>query len=132
MAWFAAVAIAVSYGSYFFAGSIVTARAAGLYEPVLIRDALTRNAHHLSGMIMVQSPCDQLSVRIETLSDTMYMLNFSTWREPSVVCKDETIPRAFNTIVFAPSVGVEFGATLDGVTLPIVVIPHVSRFRVAQ
>lgn len=123
IAWFGVAAIALSYAGSLFAGSAISARAAGLYEPIVIRDVFDRGAHYLSGMVMVPSPCDQLSVRTQALSSTTYMLNFNTWREPSVDCKNDEMPRAFHVVLFAPPVGVEFGATLDGAGLPIVVLP---------
>ncbi len=121
--WFAVGAVALSYVSYLVVGSVVNARAAGVYEPVLVRNVFSAGAHHLSGMVTVPSPCDQLSVRTQALSSTTYMLNFSTWREPSVDCKNDETPRAFHAILFAPPLGVQFGATLDGAGLPIVVLP---------
>jgi hypothetical protein len=126
IAWFTVAAIALSYASFLFVGSILHAREAGLNEPVVVRDVLDRGAHYLSGMVSVPSPCDQLSVKTVELSKTTYMLDFNTWREPSVPCPDKETPRTFHTILFAPPVGVEFGATLDGVGLPIVVLPSMS------
>ncbi len=127
MAWFTIVAIALSYSSYLLAGGVINARASGLYEPILIRDVLGQGSHNLSGAVMVPTPCDQISVRTLALSTTAYMLNFETWREPSVDCGNAETPRVFHAILFAPSVGIEFGATLDGVGLPIVVLPVLKQ-----
>lgn len=126
LTWFTIVAIAVAYGSYLVAGNIVNAQAAGRDDPVLIRDELAPNQHRLSGMVMVPSPCDQLSVTAQELSATNYALIFKTWREPSVTCDDDQTPRTFRTIVFAPAAGVYFSATLDGRSLPIAVVPYIS------
>lgn len=111
--WFGVVAAAFSYAGLLVMGSFVSAQAAQAYEPTLIRDDISAGSHHLSGMIMVPSSCDQLSVRSEQVSDTTYILRFTTWREPSVVCDTEEVPRAFRTVVFAPATGVAFIATLD-------------------
>ena len=123
MMWFFFVAAVISYAAYLVAGSIVTAQESGAYEPILIRDELAPGRHYLSGMVMVASPCDQLALRTETLSSSTYMLLFKTWHEPSVPCSEHQTPRTFHATLFAPAAGVEFGATLDGAGLPIVVIP---------
>ncbi len=111
--WFGIVAAAFSYAGLLVTGRFVSAQAAQAYEPTLVRDDVSAGAHHLSGMLMVPSDCDQLSVRVEQIADTAYALRFTTWREPSVACGDEEVPRAFRTLVFAPAAGVEFTATLD-------------------
>ncbi len=121
--WFFVATSLVSYGSYLVAGSIVHARAAGTYDPVVIRDVLGPGIHRLSGMIMVPTPCDQLSVRTHAVSSSTYMLVFKTWREPSVNCDTIEMPRPFHETVFAPATGVEFVATLDGASIPILVLP---------
>ncbi|OGG53216.1 hypothetical protein A2851_02805 [Candidatus Kaiserbacteria bacterium RIFCSPHIGHO2_01_FULL_53_29] len=124
--WFAIVASACAYATFLVAGSIVNAQASGAYEPILIRDELAPGAHHLSGMIMVPTPCDELTVRTETLSISTYVLVFNTWHEPTVTCAQDETPRYFRAVLFAPAAGVQFSATLDGVGLPIVVLPVVK------
>ena len=123
MLWFFVVASLVAYASYLVAGSIVSAQASGEGIPVIVRDELGRGVHHLSGMVMVPSPCDQLSVRVEPSSDATFVLLFRTWHEPSVDCAADETPRYFRAILFAPSTGVGFTATLDGIGFPIVVLP---------
>ena len=123
MLWFLVVASFVAYAVYLVAGNIVNAQASGEGIPVIVRDELGRGVHHLSGMVMVPSPCDQLSVRVEPSSDTTFVLLFRTWREPSVDCAADETPRYFRAILFAPSTGVGFTATLDGIGFPIVVLP---------
>ena len=125
--WFALVATAISYASYLVVGSIVEARAAGSSGPVMIRDVLGQNAHHLSGMVMVPSPCDELTTRTESISSTTYMLVFATWREPSVNCTADETPRSFHAIVFGPAADIGFAATLDGAGIPIVVMPTLPQ-----
>ncbi len=123
MMWFTIVAVVISYATYLVAGSIVHAQESGEHNPVLIRDELGPGVHHLSGMVMVPTPCDELSVRTETLSNSDYLLIFRTWREPSVSCKSDETPRYFRVVLFAPSAGVAFSATLDNAGFPIVVLP---------
>ena len=125
LAWFAIVATAFSYMLLLVAGSAVHAQAARVYDPVIVRDELDPGIHHLSGMIMVPSRCDELSVHTEALSTTTYALRFTTWREPSVSCENEEVPRAFREVLFAPAVGVTFIASLDGRVFSVVVIPVV-------
>lgn len=123
MLWFFVVASIFSYATYLVVGNIAHAQASGENLPTVIRDELGKGVHHLSGMVMVQTPCDQLSVRTETVSDHTFVLVFSTWREPSVNCAAEETPRYFRALLFAPSTGVEFAATLDEASFPIVVLP---------
>lgn len=126
LVWFAIVASAFSYVVLLVLGSIVYAQAARLYAPVLIRDELRVGVHHLSGIIMVPSRCDQLSLHTEQVSTTTYFLVFTTWHEPSVNCdNEEEVPRSFREVVFAPSTGVRFIASLDGRPFPVVTIPIV-------
>jgi len=121
--WFFVVASLLAYATYLVAGSIVSAQASGENAPVIVRDELGKGVHHLSGMVMVPTPCDQLSVRVEPVSAVQYVLVFRTWREPSVDCTEDEVPRYFRAILFAPSTGIGFNATLDGIGFPIVVLP---------
>lgn len=123
MIWFFVVASLVAYATYLVAGNIVNAQASGENAPVIVRDELGKGVHHLSGMVMVPTPCDQLSVRVDPISATQYALVFHTWREPSVDCKMDETPRYFRAILFAPSTGIGFTATLDGIGFPIIVLP---------
>jgi len=125
LAWFAIVSIIIAYVVYIVASSVVNAQAAGLNEPVLVRDELRPGEHELSGMVMVPSPCDELAVQTRQISTTQYSLDFTTWREPSIACSDDRTPRDFQTSLFAPAAGVYFVATLDGQALPIGVVPLV-------
>ena len=113
LVWFFVVASALSYAVFLVAGSTIHSQALGSVRSVLVRDHLKVGEHHLSGMVMVPSSCQQLSVKTEQLSDTVYHLKFTTWEEPYIECVHEDTPRAFRAIVFAPSVGVTFIGTLD-------------------
>lgn len=126
MLWFFVVASAIAYAVYLVAGTIVHAQESRENQPVIIRDELGPGIHHLSGMIMVPSPCDQLSIRTEEVADYTYELIFRTWREPSVDCTNEQVPRYFRTILMAPSTGVTFTATFDGTGFPVIVVPVIA------
>ena len=123
LVWFFIVSSAVAYGSFLLIGSAIHADAAGSRRAVIIRDELARGVHDLSGMLMVPSTCQQITVRGDKVDKFTYRLAFTTWDEPAVVCAKEETPRAFRTTVFAPSVGVDFNATLDEIALPIAVYP---------
>ncbi len=126
MVWFFVVASLLAYATYLVVGNIAQAEASGENLPVVIRDELGKGVHHVSGMVMVPTPCDQLSVRTEAISNDTFVLVFRTWREPSVDCTEEETPRYFRALLFAPSTGVAFTATLDGSSLPILVLPALS------
>ena len=130
MLWFFVVASLLAYATYLVAGSIVHAQASREYTPVTVRDELGQGVHHLSGMVMVPTRCDDVSVRAEEVSSGTYTLVFRSWREPSTDCPADETPRYFRAVVFAPSVGVQFTASYDGTGFPIVVLPaalsHVS------
>ena len=123
MLWFFVVASILSYATYLVVGSLAHAEASGENLPAVIRDELGQGVHHLSGMVMVPTPCDQLSLRTEAVSDYTFVLVFRTWREPSADCMAEETPRYFRALLSAPSTGVEFTATLDGAGFPIIVLP---------
>ena len=127
LSWFVLISVVVAYASYLVLGSIVNAQESGVNEPTLIRDELRANRHSLSGMVMVPTPCDQLSVTTETISKTNFAIVFKTWHEPSVDCGNEPTPRAFETELFAPAAGVTFTATVNDKALPIAVIPIVVK-----
>lgn len=122
LVWFFVVASSLSYAVFLVAGSTIHKEAISETRRVLVRDYLKVGEHHLSGMVMVPSSCRQLSVKTEELSRELYHLKFTTWEEPYVDCTYEDTPRAFRAIVFAPSVGVDFLATLDGAPLEIAVV----------
>lgn len=123
MGWFTAVAVAMSYMTYFVAGNFVSANAAAINDPVIARDVIGPNTHRLSGIIFVPSPCDQLSVGTFKSSANTFELVFKTWHEPSVTCKDDLTPRSFDVLLYAPAAGVYFAATLDSRPLPFDVTP---------
>lgn len=126
MGWFAIVAVAFSYGVCLVAGSIESAQAAGVNDPVAIRDALGPDSHELSGILMVPTTCDQLMVHTEQLAADSFELAFTTWHDPSIAsCPTDPTARAFQAELFAPAAGIDIAATMNGVAFPIAVIPVV-------
>lgn len=126
--WFFFVAAAVSYAFFLVAGSVITKQSLEDSRAVLARDSIKVNVHYLSGMVMVPSTCAELSVRSHQLTVDSYELQFSTWEEPSLSkCTREDTPRSFRAIVFAPSAGVYFQASLDGTPIPFGVIQVLDR-----
>jgi hypothetical protein len=124
LVWFGVVASFASFAIFFVLGNFAVATAEDT-GPVAIRDVLSPGVHHLSGMLLLPNSCDELTVETEQLSATAYALEFHTWENPSVPCPTTPTPREFQTIVFAPSVGVSFSASLDGTAFPITVLPAV-------
>ena len=124
-AWIIILICLVVYAVYIYAGGWVSKDEAP--TPIIVLDNIHPNMHNLSGMVTVQSPCDELSVRAEAMSTSSFMLLFSTWREPSVTCDIEPYPRYFQTQFFAPAAGINIYATLDGKPLPIDVITGTSN-----
>jgi hypothetical protein len=120
LVWFAIIATAVSYCLLVVIGNFVTASAEN-NGPLLVHDVVKPGAHNLSGMLMVPSACDQLSVHPEKVSASTYMLAFQTWQDASVPCPPRETPREFNAIVLSSS-SVQFLATLNGNGFPIRII----------
>ena len=129
MVWIAVIASGAAYATYLLAGSVANAQAASFAGPIVIRDELGPGVHHLSGMVMVPSSCYQLIVRTAVRSSATFNIAFTTWQDPSVECPDAQVPRQFHEVFFAPAAGVVFFATLDGVDLPIKVIPVIPTSR---
>ncbi len=126
--WFFFVSSAVAYAFFLVVGSAIHTQAITETHTVVARDSLKPGTHYLAGMVMVRSTCAQLSVRAEKLSEDTYLLQFTTWTEPSLAdCVEEDTPRSFRSVVFAPAAGVRFVATLDDEPIPLVVIPVVAR-----
>lgn len=124
--WFFVVACAIAYAIFLLAGSFIEAQAVDAAHIVQVRDSLAPNTHNLSGMVMVPTTCTQLSVRTEQVSQYVYELVFSTWKEPSVQdCVADETPRAFRAILFAPATGVDITGTLDGAPLTLAIFPLV-------
>lgn len=127
VAWFFAAATLAAYATYLGVGSAIKTQDSGSTAPIIIRDALSKGEHHLSGIIMVPSNCDELSVRVDQIRNDLFSLVFATWSEPSIQCVREHSARVFNVTVFAPSVGVQFIASLDGVSIPVAMYPSVVK-----
>lgn len=126
--WFFICSCAIAYALFLLAGSTIRASAIDQSRVVQVRDSLAPGVHNLAGMVMVRSTCSELSVRTEQLSDTLFELQFTTWNEASLAtCVQEDTPRSFRALIFAPAVGVDFSATLDGEPLVLSVIPSVEH-----
>ena len=124
------ICIAVAAGAYFtYLGIDVffNKKASKIATPIIVRDNLRPDEHHLSGILLVPMTCDQLKVASRQISKYEYELIFESWPEPSIPCKEEPSARAFKTIVFAPAVGVHFSAILDKKPLPIAVYPIIEE-----
>ena len=126
--WFFIVSSALAYALFLILGSTIHASAIDQSRIVAARDSLSQGVHNLSGMVMVHSSCAELSVHTTQISQTEFQLQFTTWNEPTLPsCVEEDTPRSFRALVFAPSVGITFTATLDDQPLIISVIPSVEH-----
>lgn len=123
LVWFFIVAAALAYAVFLLGGNAIQSEALDQTRIVLVRDHLEVGEHRLSGMVMVPSTCKQLSVRTSEIKPHVIHLAFTTWDEPNITCIEEDTPRAFRAVVFAPSVGVEFTATLDEEPLQLSIHP---------
>jgi hypothetical protein len=113
--WFGIIATASAYIVYLTFGGIFEVKDK---QVVKLRDDMRAGQHVLTGIVMVSSPCDELSAQTVALSPTVYAINLHTWYDPSVKCEKKDTPRNFRTIAFAPAYGVQFVVFLDGELLP--------------
>ena len=125
MFMFAVAACAIAYLVYLMAGASIYAQAEAKEKTVWVRDQISPSAHHISGLVTVHSSCTELSEKIEQLSPLLYKLKFTTWVHPNTECTDYPVQKQFYEIVFAPAVGVHFIATIDGASLPLIVVPYI-------
>lgn len=121
--WFFFISSTIAYSVFLVAGSALLREAEADVLTVVVRDALSAGTHQLSGMVMVPSTCAQLIARTKQLDTHAYELVFETWMEPSIECMEESVPRRFDLILFAPATGVTIVASLDSEPLPLVIIP---------
>lgn len=92
-------------------------------KPLIVRDSIGTGSHTLSGVVMVPSPCDEVTIETLRRSTTSYEIVFKTWREPAIVpCLLQETAREFHAVIFAPSFGVSLTASIDGVPIPTAVI----------
>ncbi|HEV3245515.1 MAG TPA: hypothetical protein VG102_04100 [Candidatus Paceibacterota bacterium] len=124
LVWFAIVATVACFAIFVVLGNFVSY--AGNAGTVPVRDVVSPGTHRLSGMLVLPLSCDELSVETRQVTPALYQLMFQTWQDPSVPCPNTPTPRLFQTIVFAPSVGVAFTATLDGKAFPITILTEAS------
>jgi hypothetical protein len=124
--WICVVVAAAAYITFLFSDGTFN-KAAPVTEPLVVRDSIRKHEHHLTGTVNLNSSCDQLSLEVKQVSQTVYELEFETWPDPAVICKRGPTPRNFDVVVFAPSVGVRFTATLDKNPLSIAVYPSLAK-----
>ncbi len=123
VAWIVVSIVLVTYASYLYFGS-VNAAFFGDPEPIPILDVIKKEGeHHLSGDIPVPTSCHGLTVVPHKVDETHFRLVFTTWQEPTRSCEPLGDRRSFSTVVFAPSTGITFSATLDEREFPI----HITK-----
>lgn len=118
-------AVVLAYLLLTIVGATIYASVDEKVPTVWVRDEIGPNAHHLAGLITVKSSCTELYEKTVQLSPVLYVLTFTTWEHPNTECTKDPVQKEFYEIIFAPAVGMHFIATLDGVSLPIIVVPYV-------
>lgn len=121
---FTLAAALVSYFLFMIAGATIYAKAQDRSRTVWVRDEISPNTHRLTGLVTVQSSCLELMEKTEMLSPMLYKLHFTTWENPNIECEHVPTQKQFYKVIFAPAVGVQFIAALDGNSLPLMVVPH--------
>jgi hypothetical protein len=124
--WMVLAVVLGAYLTFLVASDTFNATPAAA-TPVVVRDVLREGEHHLYGKIVVPSSCDEVSIQTVNTSATTYDLQFTTWPEPEVKCINAPAERVFDTVIFAPSVGVEFTASIDKTPVPLAVYPILSN-----
>lgn len=123
--WFVLILLIGFSATLIVANEIVRANLKPI-RPILVRDKIGVGSHILSGVVPVSSTCDEVIVYTEKISDSLYAIIFTTWREPYISsCVERETSREFRAVIFAASLGVSFTATLNGEPVSIAVIPEI-------
>jgi hypothetical protein len=123
--WFVLILL-VGFGATLIVANEVVRANLKPIKPILIRDKVGVGSHILSGVVPVSSSCDEVIVYTDKISDSLYAIIFTTWREPYISsCVERELSREFRAVIFAASIGVSFTATLNGEPIPIAVIPEI-------
>lgn len=116
--WIVVVVCTIAYTLFIVIQGFLHANAANV---TIVHDDVSVGNHHLHGTILVPSSCDEITVRAQQVSTTTFTIMFDSWQHPSPVCLSQATPRDFNTSVFAPDKSVQFIATYNGSSYPIIV-----------
>lgn len=100
--WAIIVIASCAYGADSFFGSIVNANVQDDINTIRVVDSYKNGEHSLSGMVMVKSPCYDLTVRMRDIDARTTALVFETWEQPYRTCTATPTPKAFTAKVFAP------------------------------
>jgi len=109
---FFVIAGVVAFATQTFFGSELAAAADESIKAVSIQDHYSDDVHEISGMVMVPSPCHDLTVRTKDVDANTTAIIFETWEQPYRACEQELTPKAFKVVVFAPE-NIVFKAILD-------------------
>ena len=126
LVWIVMAATSTAYASYLIAGNALSVNAESSEIPTDIVDFVRPGIHSLSGLVTVPSNCDQLKVNVAQSSPVKFVLQFTTWEEPSIPCPPGMAQRAFTATAFAPAAGIDFTATLDGAPFQIRILQKVA------
>jgi hypothetical protein len=123
--WIIVVAICAAYVTYVMTDSVFGEKQSKA-KPMIIRDAIRNEEHHLTGTLYVEHSCEQLSTNSRAIAKGEYEIVFTTWPDSAVRCIEGSYSRSFDTVVFADTRMPHFTATLDGKEYPIVVFPSIQ------
>ncbi|MBI5456550.1 hypothetical protein HY969_02320 [Candidatus Kaiserbacteria bacterium] len=112
--WIACIAALIAYASFLFFGSVISKSNNPKREELITVDVISVGKHDLKGVIIVPSECHGVTQKTIQESPSRYHIQFTTWQEPYRDCPKIPAIHAFDATVFAPAVGVDFFASLDG------------------
>ena len=112
----------VAYGAFWLLDGVVNAQTKEEARTIVVRDALDRDTHNLSGMVVVPSQCHDLIAYTKRIDSANYLLAFETWEDPNRICAQNPLSRAFHLTLFAPPTGISFQGMLIEHSLPLQVI----------
>lgn len=125
--WYLCLPALIAYGVFLLLDGVVNADTKRGASTVVVRDVLKKDAHNLSGTVMVPSPCHQLIAHTKQIDPSNYLLAFDTWEDPSRVCTRDLVPRTFHLTLFAPPTGVAFQGTFNDRPIALEVVKTEER-----
>jgi hypothetical protein len=110
--------------THIYFGSILTASADEDVNRVIVRDVFDEELgrHTFSGIVLVPTPCHDLTVRTHDFDADTLILVLESWEQPYRDCtQKDSAPRAFTASAFAPK-NIEIKALFDASFIPVRVI----------
>lgn len=119
--WVMLVSIVIAYGAFIFFGSLLASASERDVNTVTLQDTLMPDgSHRISGMIMMQSECEEIQHSERKIRDGHYQLTFLSWKDPARNCEPDPTPRHFSVILFVEPHS-KYQVVLNKNPLPVVV-----------